>query len=136
MTMVISAKGLSEYLKGEISVPSNPPTHPPMHVMTAAKAEAQQKAVVKLNEYWMKENEICTMIASVEVVSLFLVNLLIHLIYLCYIVLTACKHRYLQFASGIILYRDFPYSLRYLQFASGYEPGSHHNVQQPANQDL
>jgi hypothetical protein len=42
----------------------------------------------------------------------------IHLICLCYIVLTACKHRYLQFASGIILYRDFPYSLRYLQFAS------------------
>jgi hypothetical protein len=35
-----------------------------------------------------------------------------------------------------LLHRDFPYSLRHLQFASGYEPGSHHNVQQPANQDL
>jgi hypothetical protein len=64
MTIVISAKSLSEYLKGEISVPSNLPTYPPMHIMTAAEAEAQQKAVAKLNEYWMKENEICTMIAS------------------------------------------------------------------------
>jgi hypothetical protein len=65
MTMVISARGLSKYLKGEISVPSKPPTHPPMHVMTAAEAEAQQKVVAKLNEYWMKENEICTIIASI-----------------------------------------------------------------------
>jgi hypothetical protein len=64
MTMVISAKGLSKYLKGEIPVPPKPPTHPPMHVLTAAEAEAKQKAVAKLNEYWIKESEICTMIAS------------------------------------------------------------------------
>jgi hypothetical protein len=64
MIMVILARGLSEYLKGQIPVLPKPSTHPPMHVMTAAEAEAQQKAVAKLNKYWMKENEICTMIAS------------------------------------------------------------------------
>jgi gag-polypeptide of LTR copia-type len=64
MILVTSAKGLNEYLKGEIPVPPNPPTYPRVHVLMADEIEEQEKASAKLKEHWMKENETCTIIAS------------------------------------------------------------------------
>jgi hypothetical protein len=62
--LVTSAKGLNEYLKGEIPIPPNAPTYPHAHVLTADETKEREKALVKLKEHWMKENETCTMIAS------------------------------------------------------------------------
>jgi hypothetical protein len=64
MILVTSAKGLNKYLKGEILIPSNPPMHPPTHILMADETEEQEKALVKLKKYWMKKNKTCTMIAS------------------------------------------------------------------------
>jgi hypothetical protein len=51
MILVTSAKGLNKYLKGEIPIPSNPPTHPRAHVLTADETEEREKALAKLKEY-------------------------------------------------------------------------------------
>jgi gag-polypeptide of LTR copia-type len=64
MILVTSAKGLNEYLKGEIPVPPNAPTYPRTHVLMADETEEREKVLAKLKEHWMKENETCTMIAS------------------------------------------------------------------------